>query len=588
MNSITFGRYLRYFYLKQNKLKHLLSVALFLILCQKSIGQQLFLKINGSSEVESKTIDSLNYNRIHKNISSIESEILFTAKKLEQIGYLESTKKELIKKNDSIFSIDFELNKQTKYAHIYIGKNTIIKSLIKNPINKDSLILKYTETATFLSEIILEAEKAGYPSAKTKLENIKKRNNILIADLSIKLNSQRKINQIILKSKEEKGTTKDFPNNLLTQINKKFKNKLLNKSSIKEIEKEFDKYPFTRQTKQPELLLSKDSTIVYVYLEKKKSNSFDGYIGINNNEEQKTVLNGYLDIQLQNMLNKGEDFFIYWKSDGNNQKTFRSGITLHYLFKTPLGIHAQLNIFRQDSTFQNSKTFLDVNYLLDYKTKLYIGIESTTSSDIQNNNNTINDYNNQFITTGLTYQKNDTKNPLFEEKTKLEIRIGIGNRNTSNTNSNTSNEKQYFANLYLNHNFHINQKNSINIRSQNFYLNSKTYLTNELFRFGGLYSVRGFAENSLQGNYVNALLTEYRYLLNQSLYIHSVLDFAIFKDPLTLLNRNNFNKIKSIGLGIGIQSKGGLIKFSITNGINNDNDIKLFNSIINICYNVKF
>lgn len=589
MNSITFGRYLRYFYLKQNKLKHLLSIALFLILCQISIGQQLFLKINGSSEAESKTIDSLHYNQIHTNISSIEKEILLTSKKLEQLGYLENSSTELIKKNDSSFIIEFHLKEQTKQTYLYIGKNPETKQFIERQTENDTLALKYTETSSFLEKTIHKLELMGYPLAKVQLENIKRKKNKVIADLAIQLNTQRKINQIVLKFKEEEKKQKYFPSNYLTQINKKFNKKLFNQNTLKEIKTEFENYSFAKQTKQPELLFSKDSTIVHVYIEKRKSNSFDGYLGIGNNEEKKTTINGYLDIQLNNMLNGGEDFYLYWKSDGNNQKTFRTGLTLNYLFKTPLGLNAQLNIFKQDSTFQNSKTLLDLNYLLNHKTNLFIGIESTTSSDIQNkNSNTISDFKSQFLTIGLNLKKNTPNTPFFPEKTNIEFRFGLGKRETQNTITNTANQKQYYINLNLSHNFNINSKNSFNIKSQNSYLKSNTYLANELFRFGGLYSVRGFPENSLQGNYVSALLTEYRHLLNQSLYIHSILDYAIFKDNSNSTIRKKINNMTGIGIGVGMQTNSGILKFSITNGINNYNDIKFFNSIVNICYNVKF
>ncbi len=429
----------------------------------------------------------------------------------------------------------------------------------------------------------------GYPLAKVQLENIKRKKNKVIADLAIQLNTQRKINQIVLKFKEEEKKQKYFPSNYLTQINKKFNKKVFNQNTLKEIKTEFENYSFAKQTKQPELLFSKDSTIAYVYIEKRKSNSFDGYLGIGNNEEKKTTINGYLDIQLNNMLNGGEDFYLYWKSDGNNQKTFRTGLTLNYLFKTPLGLNAQLNIFKQDSTFQNSKTLLDLNYLLNHKTNLFIGIESTTSSDIQNrNSNTISDFKSQFLTIGLNHKKNTPNTPFFAEKTNIEFRFGLGKREIQNTITNTSNQKQYYINLNLSHNFNINSKNSFNIKSQNSYLKSNTYLTNELFRFGGLYSVRGFPENSLQGNYVSALLTEYRHLLNQSLYIHSILDYAIFKDNSNSTILKKINNITGIGIGVGMQTNSGILKLSITNGINNYNDIKFFNSIVNICYNVKF
>lgn len=553
------------------------------------MAQKFILKINGSSDLENKTIDSLNYNKLHKNITSLEKEIISTSKKIEKLGYLNYNINELNKKNDSTFTIEFQLKEQTKFTYIYIGKNPEIKQFIGSQTENDTLLLKYPETKAFLEQTIHNLEELGYPLAKVQLENIKRKKNKLIADLAIQLNTQRKINKIVLKFKEEEKKQKYFPSNYLTQINKKFNKKLFNQNTLREVKTEFEKYSFAKQTKQPELLFSKDSTVIYVYIEKRKSNSFDGYVGIGNDEEKKTTLNGYLDIQLTNLINGGEDFYMYWKSDGNNQKTFRTGLTLNYLFKTPLGLNAQLNIFKQDSTFQNSKTILDINYLVDYKTKVYVGIESTVSSDIQNiNNNTISDFKNQFITIGVNHQKNSPNTPFFPEKTKIDFRFGLGKREVQNTITNTSNQKQYFINLNLSHNFIINTKNSINVRSQNSYLKSNNYLTNELFRFGGLYSIRGFAENSLQANYLTTLLTEYRHQLNQSLYIHSILDYAIYKNESDSTILKKVNNITGLGFGIGIQTNNGILKFSITNGSNNYNDIKFFNSIINICYNVKF
>ena len=277
---------------------------------------------------------------------------------------------------------------------------------------------------------------------------------------------------------------------------------------------------------------------------------------------------------------------MYWKSDGNNQKTFRTGLTLNYLFKTQLGLNAQLNIFKQDSTFQNSKTTLDINYLIDYNTKVYTGIESTVSSEIQNiNNNTISDFKNQFITIGVNHQKNSPNTPFFPEKTKIDFRFGLGKREVQNTTTNASNQKQYFINLNLSHNFIINTKNSINIRNQNSYLKSNNYLTNELFRFGGLYSIRGFAENSLQGDMFTCLLTEYKYTISNALQLHTILDFGLYQDKTI---SNYLNLTNSIGIGTSVFTKNGLIKLILTNGRALKNEFSLNNSILNISYNVKF
>ena len=140
----------------------------------------------------------------------------------------------------------------------------------------------------------------------------------------------------------------------------------------------------------------------------------------------------------------------------------------------------------------------------------------------------------------------------------------------------------------MSYNFELNEKNFININSQNFYLNSKNYISNELFRFGGINSIRGFLENSLQSNFTSLILTEYRYKFSKTIYVNTITDYGLYQD---LTSTNNPKKIKKlIGLGIGtvIQTPNGLLKINLTNGGSNTQEIQLYNTIINICYNVKF
>jgi hemolysin activation/secretion protein len=100
-------------------------------------------------------------------------------------------------------------------------------------------------------------------------------------------------------------------------------------------------------------------------------------------------------------------------------------------------------------------------------------------------------------------------------------------------------------------------------------------------------SIRGFAENSLQGNSINLLLTEYRFLANQNLYLHSILDYGLYQDQTSPENKK-FNNLISVGIGIGILTSNGLLKLTIANGTINNSNIKFYNSILNLSYNVKF
>ncbi|WP_235830971.1 BamA/TamA family outer membrane protein [Flavobacterium ustbae] len=365
--------------------------------------------------------------------------------------------------------------------------------------------------------------------------------------------------------------------------------KTFNQETVKNLYDDINSFEFVSQPKYPEILFTPDSTKIYAYLDKRKANSFDGYIGFSNDENKKLILNGYLDISLTNTIRAAEKFSLYWKSDGNQQKTFNTKLEIPYLFQSSLGIKAQLNIFKQDSTFQNTKTDLNLAYHLNYYSKLYLGYQSTESSDIQNiNNSTISDFNNSYFTSSYEYKKTDANNSLLPGKTFLYSILGFGKRETNNDPETADPSKQFYINVNASYNFELNERNFININSQNFYLNSKNYISNELFRFGGMNSIRGFSENSLQANFYSAILTEYRYMFSKSAYIHSVADYAIYQDLTDFSNPKKIKNLIGIGIGAGIQTKSGILRIILTNGQQNQQEIQLYNTIVNICYNVKF
>lgn len=566
-------------------MKQLFQIFLFCFISFSNYAQNFSLKIKGTNDAENTIIDSLNYIKTHPNVKSATNEAIIVVEKLTKKGYLDIKTLENTKINDSIYTYKLSLGKKTKYTYIYIG----INNSFFNPseTKNDTVIIPYEETENYINQKIIEAEKQGFPLSKIKLENFRRKNSIIYADLNFNSEKKRNVNSII--TNYTNNNRKDFlPKGHLKQLNKKYINKTFNQNTIKELYNDINNFGFIEQPKYPEILFTKDSTKVYIYLEKRKANTFDGYIGFSNDENKKINLNGYLDITLENTLLAGEKFSLYWKSDGNQQKTFNTKLEIPYIFKSPLGIKAQLNIFKQDSTFQNTKTGIDLGYYINYNSKFYIGYQSTESSDIQNTNNTsISDFNNSYFTSSYNYNKSDNNN-LFSAKTSLSFIIGHGKRNTNNEAETSKSNKQFFISSNLSYNFKLNEKNYIYINSQNYFLKSDSYITNELFRFGGINSIRGFSENSLQANNSNLLLTEYRYLPTLNLYIHTIFDYGLFQDQTIKENSKKVRNILSLGIGMGLATKSGILKIQIANGSINKGEIKFYNSIVNICYSVKF
>ncbi len=555
-------------------MKKLFFIIFLFLIGGKTNGQNLYLKVTGENGTETKIIDSIDYERTHKSQKSIAETINLMTDKLNKKGYLENKIIEKTKLNDSVFEHKYHLGKKTNYARIYIGVNFTTFVPEKYTLKNDSVTVPFDEIEFLLNSVVRQLESKGYAMAKTKLTSIEKKNRYITASLSVSKETLRNINNIVIN-----GYPK-FPEGHKKNILRLYKNKTFNQKSLEKIYTDFEKYRFVKQSKYPEILFTKDSTKIYVYLERAKSNSFDGYLGFTNNENDKLVVSGYLDLVLNNILNSGEKFALYWKSDGQDQKTFNFSLELPYLFKSPLGLKADLNIFKQDSTFQNTRTNLELGYYLNYNTRIYLGYQATESSDIQNvNSATINDFESSFLTTSLELSNFNNDDFLFPEKTNINFKLGTGSRN-----ANSGNDNQFFARLIAKHNFYLNPKNIIHLRTENFYLKSKQYITNELYRFGGINSFRGFNENSLQANTLTSLLTEYRYLATPNLYIHSILDYGYFKDTASATNEN----LLSLGIGFGLLTKNGLFNIIYANGSTKNQESKLSNSIVHISFKANF
>ncbi len=538
-----------------------------------SQAQKFYLNVIGSSGIETKSIDSIGYSKIHLNGKSITDEVSLVSEKLQKSGYIETEKLEQSKPNDSTFVFKFGLGKKINFIHIYVGKNPILKSILQNTKN-DSLMMLFSETENFLNQTLTQLEKKGFALAKLKLINIQKMSSKLNAELYLSVDKKRSLNDIVIKGYDK------FPEGFKKNIDRKYRNSVFNQTNLKKINNDFNKIRFVKQLKYPEILFTTDSTKVYVYLEKAKINSFDGFIGFGNDDKSNLIFSGYVDLNLNNILNTGEKLVLYWKSDGKDQKTFNAATEIPYVFKSPIGIKAQINIFKQDSTFQNTKTNLDLGYYLKSNSRIYLGYQSTESNDIKNLNTAIlSDFNNSYLTS--TYEFNDFTNDdaLFPDKTTFSLKIGTGNRVAK-----TQNNKQFFGALNLKHHFYLNKKNCISLKTENFYLKSNNYVINELYRFGGINSIRGFNENSLQANVFTSIMSEYQYIISPSIYAHSILDYGYFKDQST----NNTGKLLGIGFGFGLITKNGLFNIVYANGSSQNQAIKLSNSIVQISLKTNF
>ena len=545
------------------------------------VSQNLHLEINGNSDYETKVIDSLNYTKKHSNFLAIKFEVGSIQKLLYKKGYIENELKDINKITDSTFVGKFNLKKKFNSIYIYYDKsliNTSVLSLVSKHVYENYFELEFNDLENALNFINVEVTKNGFPFSKLKLSNIQVAEaQKLTANLTFETtDKKRTISNIEIKGYEK------FPRSYLKRYLKIKPGQTFNLSSIKEKTERLNDLKFANQVKSPEVLFSKDSTSLYLYLEKAKSNSFDGFLGFGTNEDTNNLeFDGYLNLNLTNNLNFGESFKLLYKSDENDQQTFKTDITLPYLFKSPIGVDLQLQIFKRDSSFTTVNQFAKLHYQINPNHKIYGGIINSESNNLLNESTTLNivDYKTAYYSFAYEFLKPQNSNILFPFNSKFYFETNFGERKITNESQKQS---QFVIDAFKI--FNLNLKNSIYLRINGATLISDTYLENELFRFGGINSIRGFEENSLFSSLYGLINTEYRFQISNSIFIHSIIDAAYFENKIL----NTKEKLFGYGFGFGILTKTGLFRFNYANGKLENQKFKLSNSKIHISLTTAF
>ena len=558
-----------------------LLLIIYILFSSEVFCQNLQLKINGNSEFETRVIDSLNYSKTHKDYTSIKFEIDALQKTLFKIGYIENELKNIKRINDTIFYSKIHLKKKFNTIYIYYNKKDVdasVLNFISKHVSDNYFKLECSEIENALKYINSKISENGLPFSKLRLSDIKiKDESNLEAHLIVESSEQKRIiNDIVIKGYEK------FPRSYLKHFLKIKPSQVFDLNKIQNKTEQLNSLNFAKEIKSPEVLFSKDSTRLYIYLEKAKSNSFDGFLGFGTNDEtNKLEFDGYLNLNLTNNLNFGESFRLLYKSDENDQKTFEVDASLPYLFKSPIGVDLLLRIFKRDSSFTTVNQSAKLHYQINANHKIYTGVVSTESNNLlkENSTSSIADYKTQYYTLAYQYLKPQSFNVLFPIKSKVYLETAFGDRKSSNTS-----EKQSQLTIDAFKIFNLNKKNSIYLRVNGTNLISDTYFENELLRFGGINSIRGFEENSLFASLYGLINTEYRFQLNNAIYIHSIIDAAYFENKVS----NNKEKLFGYGFGFGILTKTGLFKFNYANGKTENTQFKLSNSKIHLSLTANF
>ena len=229
------------------------------------------------------------------------------------------------------------------------------------------------------------------------------------------------------------------------------------------------------------------------------------------------------------------------------------------------------SIFKQDSTFINTKFKALLNYNINTKSKLALTFDSENSEKLTNTDNlNIETFKSIFL--GFKYTFKVPKKDFFNnDKINVEIQSSIGKRNIENKSTN-----QIKINSNSSYIFKLSSSNEIYIQNSIGYLNSHNYINNELFRIGGFKTIRGIGQFKILANHYNLINLEFRHLPSISSYFYTITDVGYAK-----IGSKNKNFL-SLGFGYLFSAKKSIIDLSLSTETKNNQNSGIKKLTLNI------
>ncbi len=431
-------------------------------------------------------------------------------------------------------------------------------------------------------ELIRFYENNGYPFASVKLDSIVISGPELSAVLKLTKNKLEKIDSVLIK-----GNAKIAKIYLYNYLGVK-PGSLYNESQLIKINTRLAELPFVRATRSANIIFSDRYNKLYLYLEKKRASQFDGIVGIlPDNVTGKILFTGDVHLNLQNGLGRGELIDLNWRRLETQTQDLKMRLVYPFVLRSPLGIDYNFKLYKKDTTFLDVNQNIGLQYLLIggnyfkvfYSNKISSllstkGLELLTTLPVNI------DINTNLYGIGLKFEKLDYRlNPRKGFYTLVNASAG-----TKVIKKNAKLNPVAYEGLKLNSTLYTADfdgslfiptfsRMTMKLGLQAAFLQGETTFQNELFRIGGLKSLRGFDEESIYASSFTILKLEYRYILEQNSYMY------VFGDGAWYENKSVKNYVRDtpygFGAGISFQTKAGIFSIGYALGSQFNNPIQL-------------
>ncbi len=441
-------------------------------------------------------------------------------------------------------------------------------------------------------KIIKESDETGYPFATAKLDSVRISKSEIAATLNYSSGRQIKY------AKLELNTTFIKPAYLESYLNLK-EGELFNSNKIADIGKKIKNLPYCKLKEAPGLKFENKSCKITLSLEPVKANKIDALLGLAPNQVDNTKLlaTGYVNLELHNLFRSGKQLSFNWRQFGVQSQTLKALYNHANLFGSEINVKGAFELFKQDTSFIN-RTFAviigysNADYTVNFTSNFITSrlLSPTNSTGISNLN--LIDFNAQYY--GIEFLKNKMDNIINPKRGwSLGSELRLGAKNIISSSFVPIEVYDSLETQSLQGNFLITSDvaipvSKIGVAYSKLELgsiaNSEKLFENDLYRLGGVNSIRGFNELEIYASSYVLLQIEGRLLLGQNSRLFGFFDWAYTTNQVA----SNSDTFLGLGAGLLLDTPSGVIQLVYAVGKSSQQSLSLAESKIHIGYVARF